>query len=94
MIALEPGEPAWLVDELADDVPCIGGRTQLEKVLNALAQGAETSTDINAMTGLSIKTCAAYLYKLNREGRVRRESGKRRYTEGGSGSHVYRLVQS
>lgn len=88
-----PDEPDWLAEELADDLPPVEGRTQREKVINALKAGADTSVEIAGLTRLSVKTCAAYLYALTKSGVVRRRSEfSRRYAEKGSGSHVYELI--
>jgi DNA-binding CsgD family transcriptional regulator len=93
-ITLLPGEPEWLADELADDAEPIAGRTQLEKILSALEEGAQTSSDVADRTGLTVKTVAAYLYALRQQGTVRLVAPfARRYSRSGSGSHVYALAE-
>lgn len=62
--------------------------------LEALERGAVTSTEIEATTGLSLKSASAYLSVLRAEGLIVATTERRFYSASGRESIVYRSVRT
>jgi hypothetical protein len=46
------------------------GQGQIAKVYHAYASGCRTTAEVSALTGLALKTCAAYTARLIERGRL------------------------
>jgi hypothetical protein len=64
---------------------------QIVRVLEAVQAGCRTSTEVSATTGLSVKTCSAWLSELALAGVVQRR-GRVRFGSRGW-SHVYEATR-
>lgn len=62
-------------------------------VLRAIADGAETSPGVAALTGLPERKCAAWLSLLHAQGRIVR-IGVVRFCEAGKCAYRYRLASA
>lgn len=45
---------------------------QIDRVFTAVKTGCRTSTEVSDLTGLPVKHCSAYLWKLGKMGKIRR----------------------
>lgn len=64
--------------------------TQPELIMQVLAEGPATSTEVSAETGLSVRHCSAVLSSLHRRKRVSRQEFMRS-REHGSTAYLYSL---
>ena len=65
---------------------------QIVRVLDAIAQGANTNPDIQAVTGLSSSAVGTYLQRLRSDGLIRDTGRVMRTGLDGRPAHVYEPI--
>lgn len=68
----------------------LGTNSQMGRVLAAIEEGPATSLDVNAITGLTVAHCSAYLGQLFRLGLLERRPGPRTL-QGGRQPYLYSM---
>ncbi len=66
---------------------------QIITVFRAIQKGSATSTEVSALTGLSVKHCSAHLSELELAGMIRRTRRRIRYS-GSKDSIVWEMPES
>jgi DNA-binding IclR family transcriptional regulator len=67
---------------------------KIVQVLEAVQSGAETTTEIAAITGLPNNSCCAHLHRLKAMGLVEiTEKHAVKYSERGHWSHIWKLTK-